>query len=80
MSNPNKDHLLSFGKVVAFGLPAFIAVIAFAGILNGVVANGLDSFYAWVGGINFLVEAGLLYAWYKKLFPKKVDNKQNVRS
>ena len=71
MTDQNKENLVQFGKVVSFGLPAFVAVIAFAGILNGVVANGLDSFYGWIGGLNFCVEVFLLYAWYKKLFKKE---------
>jgi hypothetical protein len=71
MTDQNKENLVQFGKVVAFGLPAFIAIITFAGILNGVVANGLDSFYGWIGGLNFCAEAFLLYAWYKKLFKKE---------
>ena len=76
MANQNKENLVQFGKVAIFGISAFAALIAFAGILNGVVANGLESFYGWVGGFNLCVEGVLFYAWYKRLF-KKEEKKED---
>ena len=71
MTDLNKKNLKNFGKVLAVALPGFIALIAFMGILNGVVVNKLDSFYGWVGGINFVIEIFLLYRLYKSLFKKE---------
>lgn len=71
MTDQNKENFREFGKFAAFALPVFIALITFAGILNGVVACGLDNFYAWVGGLNLGVEGFLLYKWYKYLFDEK---------
>lgn len=56
MTEQNKNNLVKFGKVAIFGISAFAALIAFIGIINGVVANGLESFYGWVGGFNLCIE------------------------
>lgn len=80
MANTDRNSTKHFFKVAGFGLAIFIAIISYAGILNGVVANGLDSFYGVVGFINLGVQTYLFVKWYKELFPKKVDNKQTERS
>lgn len=71
MTDQNKETLVQFGKVAIFGISAFVALIAFIGIINGVVVNGLDSFYGWVGGFNLCIEGVFFYALYKKLFKKE---------
>ena len=71
MTDQNKETLVQFGKVAIFGISAFVALIAFIGIINGVVFNGLDSFYGWVGGFNLCIEGVFFYALYKKLFKKE---------
>lgn len=79
MTESNKETLIHFSKAAGFGLAAFIAIITYAGILNGVVALGLDSFYAWVGLINLGVEAFGFVKLYKYLFPKKTDKKEDSK-
>ena len=76
MTEQNKNNLVKFGKVAIFGISAFAALIAFIGIINGVVANGLESFYGWVGGFNLCIEGVFFYALYKRLF-KKVEKKED---
>ena len=76
MANANKENLVKFGKVAGFGLAAFIALISYAGILNGVFAHELDSFYAWVGLINLGIEAFGFVKLYKYLFPKKTKKEE----
>ena len=76
MTDSNKKSLIWFAKVSAIALPAFIAIITFAGVLNGVVAHGLDAFYGWVSGINLGVEGYLFYLLYRKLFPKQEEVKK----
>ena len=49
---------------------SLIAIIAFAGNINAVTVNGLDSFYAWGAGINFLAEIYLIWNLYKRLYKK----------
>ena len=71
MTEQNKQTLIQFGKVLAFGLPAFMAIITFAGVLNGVVAHGLDAFYGWVAGLHLGAEVYPFYLYFRKLFPKK---------
>ena len=71
MTDQNKENLVQFGKVAIFGIFAFAALIAFIGIINGVVANGLESFYGWVGGFNLCIEGVFFYALYKRLFKKE---------
>ena len=78
MTEFNKRNLIQFAKVAGFGLAAFIAVISFVGILNG-VTGGLDAFYAWVGGINLIIEGFGFYTLFKKLFPKKEDKKEESK-
>lgn len=80
MTESNKETLIHFGKVVALGLVGFIAIITSAGVWNGVANGAIGSFYGWVAGINLIVEGFGVYSLYKKLFPKKVDDKQNERS
>lgn len=76
MTDQNKETLVQFGKVAIFGISTFVALIAFIGIINGVVVNGLDSFYGWVGGFNLCIEGVFFYALYKRLF-KKVEKKED---
>ena len=76
MTKQNKETLVQFGKIAIFGFSAFAALIAFIGIINGVVANGLESFYGWVGGFNLCIEGVFFYALYKRLF-KKVEKKED---
>ena len=71
MTDQNKETLVQFSKVAIFGISAFAALIAFIGIINGVVANGLESFYGWVGGFNLCIEGVFFYALYKRLFKKE---------
>ena len=59
-----------FGKVFLIMFVSLVAIIAFAGNLNAVSANGLDSFYGWGAGINFIVEIYLIWNLYKRLFKK----------
>ena len=80
MTENNKETFRQFGKVVLLGLVGFIAIIAAAGVWNGVANGAIGSFYGWVAGLNLIAEGFGVYSLYKKLFPKKVDNKQNERS
>ena len=59
-----------FGKVFLIMFVSLVAIIAFAGNLNAVSANGLDNFYGWGAGINFIVEIYLIWNLYKRLFKK----------
>lgn len=70
MTELSKNNLIWFGKVLAFALPVFIAIITFAGILNGIVSGGIDSFYGYVAALNIWVEAFFFYKLFKKLFKK----------
>lgn len=70
MNELSKNNLIWFGKVLAFVLPVFFAIITFAGILNGIVSGGVDSFYGYVAALNIGVEGYLFYNLYKKLFKK----------
>lgn len=70
MNESSKKNLIEFGKVVAFALPVFIAIITLAGILNG-ITYGLDSFYGYVAAINFGVECFFFYKLFNKLFKKE---------
>ena len=80
MTENNKETFRQFGKVVLLGLVGFIAIIAAAGVWNGVANGAIGSFYGWVAGLNLIAEGFGVYSLYKKLFPKKVDNKQTERS
>lgn len=71
MTDLNKKNLLTFAKVMGIAVPAFIALIAFSGALNAVVANGLSSFYGWAAGLNLAFQGYPLYLLYKKLFKKE---------
>lgn len=70
MNELSKNNLIWFGKVLAFALSVFFAIITFAGILNGVVSGRIDSFYGYVAALNIGVEGYLFYNLYKKLFKK----------
>lgn len=80
MTENNKETFRQFGKVVLLGLVGFIAIIAAAGVWNGVANGAIGSFYGWVAGLNLIAEGFGVWSLYKKLFPKKVDNKQTERS
>lgn len=80
MTENNKETLIQFGKVVALGLVGIIAIITAAGVWNGVADDAIGSFYGWVAGLNLIAEGFGVWSLYKKLFPKKVDNKQTERS
>jgi len=67
----SKDNFVQFGKAAGFGLAIFVALISYAGILNGVVAHGLEPFYAVVGFLNLGLEAFGIVKLYKYLFPKE---------
>lgn len=69
MEDWEKKEYSSWGKSLIFGLLCFIACIALAGTLNAVV-DGLESFYGWIAGVNFLAEGYLLFNLYKKFFKK----------
>lgn len=70
MTELSKNNLIWFGKVLAFALPVFFAIITFAGILNGIVSGGIDSFYGYEAALNIGVEAFFFYKLFKKLFKK----------
>ncbi len=72
MTESNKETFIHFGKVVALGLIGFIAIIAAAGVWNGVANDAIGSFYGWVAGINLIVEGFGVWSLYKKFFPKPV--------
>lgn len=69
------DDMKSWGNGFLLMLLAFVAIISFAGNLNAVVANGLDSFYAWVAGINFIAEIFLIISLCKS-WKKKGEDKE----
>ena len=68
MTNQNKENLVQFGKVAIFGIFAFAALIALMGIYNGC---GINSFYGFVGTLNFAVEVFFFVKLYKKLFKEE---------
>ena len=73
MTNQNKENLVQFGKVAMFGLLVFAAIIALMGIYNGC---GINSFYGFVGTLNFAVEVFFFEVFffvklYKKLFKEE---------
>jgi len=76
MKESDKKSLIDFGKAAGFGLAAFIAIISFVGILNG-ITDGLDSFYGWVGAINLGVEVVFFVKWYKKWFKKEEKKEES---
>lgn len=69
------DDMKSWGNGFLLMLLAFVAIIALAGNLNAVVANGLDSLYAWVAGINFIAEIFLIIS-LRKSWKKKGEDKE----
>lgn len=77
MTDLNKKSLLTFAKVIGIGVPAFIALITFSGVLNAVVANGISSFYGWAAGINLIIQGFGVYSLYKKFFPRVVKESNN---
>ena len=70
MNEMNKSHMKSGAKAFLMFFISLIAIIAFAGNLNAVSANGLESFYAWGAGVNFLAEIYLIWNLYKRLYKK----------
>ena len=80
MTDSNKENLIHWGKGVLVGLVAFIAIIAAAGVWNGTSSGNVDAFYGWVAAFNLIIEGVGVWSLYKKLFPKKVDDKQDERS
>lgn len=70
MNDFNKGNMKAGGKVFLMVFISLIAIIAFAGNINAVTVNGLDSFYAWGAGINFLAEIYLIWNLYKRLYKK----------
>lgn len=73
MTDQNKENLVQFSRVAGFGLAAFASIIALMGIYNGC---GINSFYGFVGTINFAVEVVFFVKLYKKLF-KKEEQKED---
>ena len=71
MTDLNKRRAIDFAKVLGVAFPACVALIAFSGILNAVVANGLESFYGWLAGLNLAFQGYPIYLLYKKLFKKE---------
>jgi len=75
MNDMNKRNLKDGGRAFLLIFFTLIAIIAFAGNLNAVVVNGLDSFYGWGAGINFVAEIFLIFslrkAWKKNDQEKK---------
>ena len=70
MNEMNKSHMKSGAKAFLMFFISLIAIIAFAGNLNAVSANGLESFYGWGAGVNFLAEIYLIWNLYKRLYKK----------
>ena len=70
MNDFNKGNMKAGGKGLLMFFISLIAIIAFAGNLNAVSVNDLDSFYAWGAGINFLAEIYLIWNLYKRLYKK----------
>ena len=70
MNDFNKGNIKAGGKVFLMVFISLIAIIAFAGNINAVTVNGLDSFYALGAGINFLAEIYLIWNLYKRLYKK----------
>ena len=68
MTDQNKETLVQFSKVAIFGISAFAALIALMGIYNGC---GINSFYGFVGTLNFAVEVFFFVKLYKKLFKEE---------
>ena len=75
MNEMNKSHMKSGVKAFLMFFISLIAIIAFAGNLNAVTVNGLESFYGWGAGINFVAEIFLIFslrkAWKKNDQEKK---------
>ena len=63
MNDSNKGNMRRGGKVLLLFIFALIAIMSFAGILNAVTANALDSFIGWVAAVNFFAE-GILIALF----------------
>lgn len=74
MNEMNKSNMKAGAKTLLMFFISLVAIIAFSGNLNAVIVHGLDSFYAWGAGINFLVEIFLIWNLYKRLY-KKDDKK-----
>ena len=70
MNDFNKGNMKTGGKGLLMFFISLIAIIAFAGNLNAVFVNGLESFYAWGAGVNFLAEIYLIWNLYKRLYKK----------
>jgi hypothetical protein len=79
MTENNKETFRQFGKVVLLVLIGFIAIIAAAGVWNGVANGAIGSFYGWVAGLNLITEGFGVYSLYKKLFTKKVEKKEESK-
>jgi hypothetical protein len=81
MSDLNKRNLKDGGRAYLLVFLGIIAIIAFAGNLNAVAVNSLDSFYGWAAGINFAAELFLIFslhkAWKKKDEEKKDEEKKD---
>lgn len=74
MDDMNKRNMRDGGKAFLIIFFTLIAIIAFAGNLNAVTVNGLDSFYGWGAGINFIAELFLIFSLRKAW--KKNDQKK----
>ena len=70
MNESNKGNMRRGGKVLLLFIFALIAIMSFAGVLNAVTANVLESFIGWVAGVNFIAEGVLIYLLGKNLFKK----------
>ena len=70
MNDFNKGNMKAGLKAFLMIFISLIAIIAFAGNLNAVTVNGLESFYGWGAGVNFLAEIYLIWNLYKRLFKK----------
>lgn len=68
MNESNKGNMRRGGKVLLLFIFALIAIMSFAGVLNAVTANTLESFIGWVAGVNFIAEGVLIYLLGKNLF------------
>ena len=70
MNDFNKGNMKWGAKVLLIFVFALIAIMSFAGILNAVTANSLESFIGWVATGNFVAEVILIYLFGKNLFKK----------
>ena len=76
MNDFNKGNMRWGLKALLTFVFAIIAIMSFAGVLNAVTANSLESFIGWVAAGNFVAEGILIYLFAKN-FPNKYEEKKD---